>query len=169
MPACAWRKLSGTVLDPFTAQAPRALPVSGWPVRWASRSTPNASTEARKRLRAEVAECLLGGAVPAQSVDDHQLDADDCIYFLHTQTCRISTGLFSPPYPRCASESPAPGCGVARRRALQASAGASTGALRDIACVIRSSPVAGLCYDTPSSEAMPFLLGLPDKFCVPCC
>jgi hypothetical protein len=28
--------------------------------------------------------------------------------------------------------------------------------------VIRSSPVAGLCYDTPSVEAMPFLIGIPD-------
>ena len=32
----------------------------------------------------------------------------------------------------------------------------------DIACVIRFSPVAGLCYDTPSGEAMPLLLGLPE-------
>jgi hypothetical protein len=29
--------------------------------------------------------------------------------------------------------------------------------------VIRSSPLARLCYDTPSVEAMPFLIGIPDK------
>src|SRR5262245_19507541 len=29
--------------------------------------------------------------------------------------------------------------------------------------VIRASPLAGLCYDTPSVEAMPFLIGIPDK------
>src|SRR5262249_26657775 len=36
--------------------------------------------------------------------------------------------------------------------------------MRSISAVIRSSPVAGLCYDTPSGEAMPFLLGLPETF-----
>jgi hypothetical protein len=34
--------------------------------------------------------------------------------------------------------------------------------MRDIMAVIRSSPWAGLCYDTPSVEAMPFLIGIPD-------
>jgi len=31
-----------------------------------------------------------------------------------------------------------------------------------IGSVIRSAPVAGLCYDTPAFEAMPLLIGIPD-------
>jgi len=35
--------------------------------------------------------------------------------------------------------------------------------MRSITPVIRSSPLVGLCYDTPSVESMPFLISISDK------
>ena len=40
--------------------------------------------------------------------------------------------------------------------------------MRSIVAVIRSSPLAGLCYDTPSVEVVLFPVDTPDKTPMPC-
>jgi hypothetical protein len=68
----------------------------------------------------------------------------------------------TPPTPPNACPAHA-GCWVTQHPCVMAVESPSIDAKRNIARLIRSSPWAGLCYDTQRVEAMPFSVALPDK------